>query len=141
MGFLNSKQRKAFFAKLKSGSKVAKHDIEKMRKHHAEKQEKDFLKEKAKLEKEILIQQKKLELEGLKRKVSDTRKQQIHDLKKATRDIKVARFKSSKVGRVASYTGKQSSKVAKKAIDYEKAHGKQQITNLRKSVKGVFKSF
>jgi len=105
MAFKSDKQRKAFFAHKKELlSDISKHSTK--------------LKE----------AQEEFMTDAELRRIEE----RLIKVKKAERIVKVSKFKASKFGRIVTRAETAGKESYRKAVAYEKAHGKEQVDNLKR---------
>ena len=105
MAFKSDKQRKAFFAhKNELLSDISKHSTE------LKQAQKEF-----KTDAELI-----------------RLKKHLVKVKKAEREVKIAKFRTSKFGRIVTKAETVGKGSYRKAVEYEKAHGKEQVDNLKR---------
>lgn len=112
MPFKSDKQRKAFFAH----KKELLNDIS-IHSSKLKEAQKEFKKES-----ELIKIEKKLAA-----------------VKKAEREVKIAKFRTSPFGRIVTRAETAGKTSYKKAVEYEKAHGKEQVDNLKSRGSSILK--
>ena len=134
MAFKNAKSRRAFFARKAIEAKLKLHNI---RVKHEQKQRIKYENEKAKLQKDIQLEQLRLQ----RRAIRTRQKEQLEQLKNAHKKLRLARYKSSSTGKAITATSHAAINAGRwtgnKIANYEKKHGKQQLKGLKKLGKAL----